>query len=59
MTNTETKIAQTTIQPDSSFRMKIDRTTFVVGMHFSKTSKETMDDKVKRLINEDVKASNF
>lgn len=59
MTNTETKTTQTTIQPDSSFSMKIDRTTFVVGMYFSKTSKETMDDKVKRLINEDVKASNF
>ena len=29
---------------------KIGKTTYMVGIHFSQTSKETMDDKVLRLI---------
>lgn len=29
---------------------KIGRTTYIMRVHFSKTSKETMSDKIKRLI---------
>lgn len=29
---------------------KIDGMTYCVGIHFSETSKETMDDKVKRML---------
>ena len=32
------------------FRKVIGNTTYVVRVHFSETSKETMEDKVKRLI---------
>ena len=32
------------------FRKVIGNTTYVVCVHFSETSKETMEDKVKRLI---------
>ena len=34
---------------------KIGRTTYMVGIHFSQTSKETMDDKVLRLIKNDIR----
>ena len=39
--------------------MKRGRTTFLIGLHFSDTAKETLDDKVKRLISKDVQAGNF
>ena len=38
------------------FRKVIGNTTYVVRVHFSETSKETMEDKVKRLIREDVES---
>jgi len=46
-------------QNSGSFTMKVGRTTFLVGLHFSETSKETLEDKVKRLIENDVKTGNF
>lgn len=36
------------------FTKKIGKTTYEVTVHFSKTSKETMADKIKRLIQNDV-----
>ena len=33
---------------------KIGRTTYVVRVHFSKTSTETMSDKIKRLIKREI-----
>ena len=30
-------------------KKKIDKTTYIVGVHFSKTSKETLGDKIKRM----------
>ena len=36
------------------FRKVIGNTAYVVRVHFSETSKETMEDKVKRLIQDDV-----
>ena len=34
--------------------MKIDRITYRVWAHFSQTSKETLNDKIKRMLREDV-----
>lgn len=34
-------------------------TTYVIGVHFSKESKDTLDDKMKRLMRDDVKTDNF
>jgi len=30
-----------------------------VGVHFSQTAKDTLEDKMKRLMKDDVKSSNF
>ena len=46
--------------PESSgLIMKSGGTTFVIGLHFSETSKDTLDDKVKKLIKKDVENGNF
>ena len=58
MNNDTTKTTQASNQ-SGSFSMRMDNTTYVIGIHFSKTSKETLDDKVKRLIQRDVKDGNF
>ena len=36
-------------------RKQIGKTTYIVRVHFSQTSKETMDDKVLRLIKNDIR----
>ena len=46
--------------PESSgLIMKSGGTTIVIGLHFSETSKDTLDDKVKKLIKKDVENGNF
>ena len=46
--------------PESSgLIMKSGGTTFVIGLHFSETSKDTLEDKVKKLIKKDVESGNF
>lgn len=42
-----------------TFPMRVGKTTYVVGVHFSKDCKDTLEDKLKRLICEDVKAGSF
>lgn len=42
-----------TIDTQPCFRKTIDKTTYVVRVHFSETSKETMEDKIKRLLKEE------
>lgn len=37
---------------------KIDKTTFVVRIHFSTTSKESMEDKIKRMLKNDIGKGN-
>jgi predicted phage tail protein len=37
------------------FRKTIDKTTYIVRVHFSQTAKETMEDKIKRLLREEVR----
>ena len=36
-----------------TFKRTIDKTTYIVRVHFSETSKETMADKIKRLLREE------
>lgn len=45
-----TNNAVVTTPPQGTFTHKIGKTTYVVGVHFSKTSKETIEDKIRRLI---------
>ena len=59
MNNDTIKSTQTNNKQDGSFSMQMDNTTYVIGLHFSKTSRETLEDKVKRLIQCDVKDGNF
>lgn len=62
LTETDTKEAtgSSLAEPGfSGFTMKSGNTTFLVGLHFSEVSKETLDDKLKRLIRKDVEADNF
>jgi len=39
--------------------MKSGSKTYVIGLHFSETSKDTLEDKVKKLIKKDVEDGNF
>ena len=48
--------APTTTEPTAPVIVRrIGKTTYTVGIHFSRTSKETMDDKVLRLIRNDIR----
>ena len=56
--NIENTPRTTTIHPEQNapaLVRKIGKTTYMVGIHFSQTSKETMDDKVLRLIKNDIR----
>ena len=48
--------ATATVEP-TKFSKRIGSTTYVVAVHFSRTSKETMQDKVLRLIEREVRES--
>ena len=50
--NTELTTAEPTVPV---LVRKIGKTTYMVGIHFSQTSKETMDDTVLRLIKNDIR----
>ena len=45
--------------PAGSLNMRVGTTTYIVGVHFSKESKDAVEDKVKRLMCDDVRAANF
>ena len=47
------------MKPTGTFSLKIENTTYVVDVHFSKTAKDTLEDKMKRLMLDDVKTANF
>ena len=49
----------TTEEQRPSMVRKIGNTTFDVYVHYSKTSKETLTDKVIRLIRNDINANNL
>ncbi len=46
---------ETKPQPECVFQMKKDGTCYLVSLHFSKTASETLEDKMRRLIQQDVK----
>ena len=39
--------------------LQLGRTTFLIGLHFAEKGKESLDDKVKRMIRKDVQDENF
>ena len=45
--------------PAGTFNMRMGNTTYIIGVHFSKTSRDTLEDKMKRLMRDDVKTANF
>lgn len=55
MTESKNTAPQTTEQKAPVLVRKIGNTTYMVGIHFSETSKETMDDKVARLVKTDIR----
>ena len=54
MTQNTATVKSTRPNPAGSFNMRMGNTTYVIGVHFSETSKETMDDKVARLVKSDI-----
>lgn len=50
-------ISQTT--QAGTFSVKIENTTYVVGIHFSQIAKDTLEDKTKYLMLNEVKFANF
>lgn len=59
MEQNQNTIKSPKVTPAGTFNMRIGKTTYVIDVYFSQTSKETMEDKVKRLIHDDVKTANF
>ena len=59
LNNEVMKETPATAPESSGLIMKSGGTTFVIGLHFSETSKDTLDDKVKKLIKKDVENDNF
>ena len=45
--------------PAGTFNMRMGNTTYVIGVHFSQTSKDTLEDKMKRLMRDEVKTDDF
>ena len=41
--------------PCPTVSKQIGKTTYIVRVHFSQTAKETMEDKIKRLLREEVR----
>ena len=54
--NTETKQTE---ERKPHFIKTIGKTTYLVTCHFSETSKETLQDKIKRMILRDIQSGNY
>ena len=54
MNNTAT-LSTTNNSPCPTVRKQIGKATYIVRVHFSETAKETMEDKIKRLLREEVR----
>ena len=50
----DTTMTTTPAEDAPALMKKIGRTTYIVRVHFSKTSKETMSDKVKRMLKNEI-----
>jgi hypothetical protein len=46
---------ETKPQPKGVLRMEKDGTSYIIGLYSSETASETLEDKVKRLIQQEVK----
>ena len=57
--NNEPKQDSVSEQSPYGLMMKRGNTTFFIGLHYSETSKETLEDKMKMLIRRDVESGNF
>lgn len=57
-TNTEIRATPDT-QEQPMLSMQLGRTTFLIGLYFVEKGKESLDDKVKRMIRKDVQDENF
>ncbi|MFI3201143.1 MAG: transposon-encoded TnpW family protein [Eubacteriales bacterium] len=56
----EQSVKQVSTSPtEGTFTHKIGKTTYTVGVHFSKTSKETLQDKIERLIINDLEKEKY
>ena len=56
--NNEMKEAPATV-PEPLLKTTIGKITYLVGIHFSENSKETMADKIDRMIRRDLQAGNI
>ena len=50
-----TAIQNANINTQPCFRKTIDKTTYIVRVHFSETATETMADKIKRMLRDEVR----
>ncbi len=50
-----TAVKTNTVQTAPAFRKKIGQTTYLVRVHFKEDSKETLEDKIKRMLREEAR----
>lgn len=53
------KASEETASQEPILIMQSGGTTFLISLHFSETSTETLEDKIKKLIRKDVENGNF
>ena len=59
MTQNPMEVKAPTSAPAGTFNVRMGNTTYLVSVHFSKESRDTLEDKMKRLMRDDVKTDNF
>ena len=61
--NTEIALNEDAIEQKEQIKPVLElregNTTFLIGLHFSENTKETLGDKIKKLIRKDVQDGNF
>ena len=61
--NTEITLNETGIEKEERIKPVLElregNTTFLIGLHFSENTRETLGDKIKKLIRKDVQDGNF
>ena len=61
--NTETTLNETETEQKERIKPVLElregNTTFLIGLHFSEKTRETLGDKIKKLIRKDVQDGNF
>ena len=61
MTDSENKEMKEALAnvPEPLLKTTIGKITYLVGIHFNEDSKETMEDKIRRLIRRDIQTESF